>query len=176
MPAPRFTGVQIEGKWDAGHIFSNLPIHLHVNETSGTTAETERLISIAEDPKQQQQRVVPCEERLLRVTCAIATVLCTIGLAIGLVGSVILMTRIDRSITTIDGAVSFHKSATSMIRNVDSLLNSSAALAETVHKLGVKSLEATTFSTPFLTDMLNTTASVLNDIHRVVEHPIVKLG
>lgn len=177
IPPPRFTGgVQIDGKWSAGHIFSNLPIHLHTHvEAGGTVAENERLIAVADDPH-KQQRVVSCEERVPRVMCAVAAVICTVGLGVCLAGAVILMTRIDRSLATVDQAVSFHKSATSMIRNVDSLLNSSAALAATVHKLGVKSLEATTFSTPFLNQMLNTTASVLTDIHRVVEHPIIQIG
>lgn len=63
-----------------------------------------------------------------------------------------------------------------MIRNVDTILNTSAQIAGTVHKLGLKGLDASMFSKPYLTQMLNTTTNLLHDVHKVAEHPSIQIG
>jgi len=156
--------------WKGGrHIFSDLPIRIH---TQGAAYhETERLIS-----HDAETKPIAWEERVPKVMWALSTIVCLVGLVGALIGAVFLVMRLNRSIEAIDGAVSLHTSAASMIKNVDRILNSSAHIASSVNKLGLKGIEATQFSQPYLSMILNTTVDMLTDIHKVVEHPSIQIG
>jgi hypothetical protein len=157
------------------HLFSGLPIQMA--EAGAATSERERLIADDDDDKQSRKpRVASCEERLQRIAWAVSAVVCTLALIAAVVAAAILFRRVNDTISSVDGAVSFHRSATNMIRNVDTLLNTSAQIAGTVHKLGLKGLDASMFSSPYLTQMLNTTTNLLHDVHRVAEHPSIQIG
>jgi len=156
------------------HLFSGLPIQL--TEAAAATSERERLIADDDDRQLRKPRVVSCEERVSMAAWAISAVVCTIALIGAVVAASILFRRVNDTLSSVDDAVSFHRSAASMIRNVDSLLNTSAQIAGTVHKLGLKGLDASMFSTPYLTQMLNTTTNLLHDVHRVAEHPSIQIG
>jgi hypothetical protein len=140
-----------------------------------TTTERERLI---DDDKEElkNRRVASWEERLPRIMWAVSAVFCTLTLIVVIVTAAILLRRVNDTISTVDNAVSFHRSATNMIRNVDTLLNTSAQIAGTVHKLGLKGLDASMFSEPYLTQMLNTTTNLLHDVHRVAANPSIQIG
>ena len=156
------------------HLFSGLPIQMA--EVGAATSERERLIADDDDRQSRKPRAMSFEERLPRLMWAVSAVICTLALIAAVVAAAILFRRVNDTISSVDGAVSFHRSATNMIRNVDTLLNTSAQIAGTVHKLGLKGLDASMFSSPYLTQMLNTTTNLLHDVHRVAEHPSIQIG
>ena len=168
---------------DARHLFSDLPLHTSAWHTSSTTttadasmAEREALISSEDRTHGKRHAHQSWEERVPRIMYAVSAVVCTVALIGAIVAAVILFRRIDTTISTIDSAVSIHASATNMIRNVDTILNTSARIAGTVHDLGLKGLDASVFSRPYLAQMLNTTNNLLQDVHRVAEHPSIHIG
>jgi len=107
---------------------------------------------------------------------AISATVCTLFLVVAIFSTIVLVRRIDQSVSNVDNAVSFHESTTKMIKNVDTILGTSAQIADTVQKLGIKGLDASMFSKPFLTRILNTTTNLLDDVHRVAEHPSISIG
>ena len=162
--------IDLGDAWKGGrHIFSDLPIRIHTQ--GAADHETERLISHDADTKP-----IAWEERVPKVMWALSTIVCLVGLVGALTGAIFLAMRLNSSIEAIDGAVSLHASAASMIKNVDRILNSSAHIASTVNKLSLKGVEATQFSTPYLAKILNTSTDLLNDVHKVVEHPSIQIG
>lgn len=148
------------------HLFADLPLKFDA------TAEKELLVQ----PEGERKTKEHIEDRVYRTAWAVSAVVCTLFLIAVVVVASVLFARVDRTISSIDSAVSFHSSATSMIRNVNTLLNTSANLAATLHKIGIKGLDATMFSRPYLTHMLNTTTNVLNDVHSVVKNPSIRIG
>jgi archaellum component FlaF (FlaF/FlaG flagellin family) len=162
------TTIQIECPKGVRKLFSDLPLRFEASQS-----EKELLVPPESGTKKTNEHV---EDRIYRIAWAVSAVVCTLFLIAVIVVVSVLFRRVDNTITTIDAAVSFHNSAKSMIRNVDTLLNTSAHLATTLHKIGLKGLDATMFSRPYLTHMLNTTTNVLNDVHSVVKNPSIRIG
>ena len=143
------------------HLFSNLiPTH-----------KDEKELLIHKD-----HRPPTWEERVLRTVWTLSAVVCAIGLIVTVVAATTLLYRINSTISSVDNAVSLHRSASSMITNLDNLLNTSTHIADTIHELGIKGLDASVFSRPYLTQMLNSTTDLLQDVHRVAENPSIKIG
>lgn len=158
---------------DGPHLFSDLPIHT----MEAGTSERERLIADDEDElKGPKPRALSCEERIPKLMLAVSSVVFTLALIGAVVAVAILFRRVNDTMSSVDGAVSFHRSASNIIRNVDTLLNTSAQIAGTVHHLGLKGLDASIFSAPYLTEMLNTTTNLIQDVHHVIEHPSIQIG
>ena len=89
---------------------------------------------------------------------------------------VVVATRVNSTIDSIDSTVSLQDSASSMIDNLDVLLNTSTQIASTVHELGIKGLDASVFSKPYLTKMLNSSTLLVEDMHQVARNPTFKIG
>lgn len=178
------------------HIFSNLPLSVSsVSSSDAAATDPERQLLITGDKMRGdggesgdgsggsggdggggESTFIRAVDRVPRVMLAISATVCTLFLVVTIVSTIVLVRRIDQSVSNVDNAVSFHESTTKMIKNVDTILGTSAQIADTVQKLGIKGLDASMFSKPFLTRILNTTTNLLDDFHRVAEHPSISIG
>jgi hypothetical protein len=154
------------------HLFAGLP--LRVVHTNANEDEKESLLKghIDAEPSRTtriMQRVPVFALAVGSTACACLAVLLVIIVALG-------YRRVNAALESVDGAVSIHDSATSAIRNVNSILNSSAQIANVVHTLGLKGIDASVFSKPFLTHLLNTTDKIFDDTHNLLERPQIKFG
>jgi predicted PurR-regulated permease PerM len=138
---------------------------------AAAASETESLLK--DDDKSREES---WDKSLPRRMWAVSSVVCTLFLIATIVTAAVLMHRVNNTINSIDNAVGFHSKATNALRNIDTLLNRSAAISETVHRLGIKGLDASMFSQPYLVRMLNSTTSLVEDVHRVAENPHIQLG
>ena len=155
------------------HMFKDMPIHL-----VSTASSDERLGLVAtgadgedkESPKMRMVRKIPM------IALAIGATACACLSVVVLLIVVLSYNRFNAAVTAVDGAVNLHTSTASMVTNVGSILNSSAQIANIVHELGLKGIDASYFSKPFLTRLLNTTTMIADDAHRVLEHPKISIG
>lgn len=151
------------------HLFAGLPIRTK----TGATADDEERAILLNDEKSKDRRLV---DEIPRYVHAVSAVVCLIFLIASIVVVALLYRRMEDTFTTVDRAVNFHASASNMIKNVDSLLNSSATLAATAKQLGIKGLDASLLSAPYLTSMLNHTTGIVKDLHNLAEHPQIHIG
>ena len=170
----RTTTVKIEFPGDARHLFAGLPI-----KTADSAAdEREILIPVDGDNKKRtaSYRHETWDQRAARITFSLSVVVCMLFLIAIVITGAILLNRVNNTISSIDDAVGLAPVASNAIRNIDVLLNNSAAISDTVHRLGLKGLDASVFSQPFLTRILNSTTALVEDVHRVAEHPQIQIG
>ena len=113
---------------DKFELFSNLPIRITTDAENDNNEQKEFLIHRI-DNQNKKHKNTNWEERTPRYALAINSIMCTLFLFFGILGFFVLFFRIDHTISNIDAAVSFENTAGSMIRNVDSLLNTSASIA-----------------------------------------------
>ena len=157
--AQRVTTIRIDFPGDARHLFSDLPLRVDTG-----AAEKESLL--ADEGKPRPPKTESCDEWLPRRMHAISAVVCTLFLIATVVTAAVLMSRVQNTIDAVDDAVGFAPSAVNAIRNIDTLLNRSAQLAETAHRLGLKGLDASMFSQPYLTRILNSSTTLVESTSR----------
>lgn len=167
--AQRVTTIRIDCEGDARHLFSDLPLRFE----SGA-AEKESLLT--NDGKARPPKAESCDEWLPRRMYAISAVICTLFLIAAVVTAAVLISRVQNTINSVDNAVGLAPSAVNAIRNIDTLLNRSAQLADTAHRLGVKGLDATMFSKPYLTRILNSSTTLIESTSRLAAHPHIAIG
>lgn len=156
-------------------LFQGLPL------TVVTSAEAEERAVLLQNTDADAERSAKASattmaHRVPQIALAVGATACACLTVVVLLIVVLSYRRIDAVVSSIDGAVGIHQATTSMIRNVDSILNSSAAIAGVVHKLGLTGIDASVFSKPFLTRLLNTTASIADDAHAILDHPKISIG
>jgi len=151
------------------HLFAGLPI----GAKTGATADDEERATLLNDDKRKNRQLV---DEIPRYVHAVSAVVCLMFLIASIVVVALVYQRMEHTFSTVNRAVGFHASASNMIKNVDSLLNSSAMLAATAKQLGLKGLDASLLSAPYLTSMLNHTTGILTDLHNLAEHPQIHIG
>lgn len=149
--------------------FSNLPIYVHHTHAYETDAEAESLLGKKKRKKSLLERVPAVALAVGSTACACFCVLMVVFVALG-------ARRLNRAVEVIDASAGLESTLTRSIRNVDSLLNSSARIAETAHELGLHGLDASIFARPFLSHILNTTTSIADDAHHLLLKPEIHFG
>ena len=168
--AQRVTTIRIDCDGDARHLFSDLPLRMD----TGAAAEKESLLT--DDGRARPRKAEGCDEWLPRRMYAISAVICTLFLIAIVVAVAVLMAKVQDTINSVDSAVGLTPSAVNAIRNIDTLLNRSAQLADTAHRLGVQGLDASLFSKPYLTRILNSSTALVESTSRLAAHPHIAIG
>jgi len=153
---------------------SLLPVH--VAKEQATDAEREMLLSgDANKDHEKHPRVVLLDRttRISLLCCAVACTLLTITIVV-LLG--LIFDRVNSTVADVDKSVSIANTARSALTNVNSILNSTARVANTIDRLGGMTFNAAMFTTPYLQKMLNVTHDTINDVHRLVERPTISIG
>lgn len=147
------------------HLFSDLPIRFD------DVAASERVSLLDEDDKKRRR-----QPEWTSTAWGVAAIACTLLLLTILIVIAVVFHRVSGTFASIDSSVSLHATTANMLRSADRILNTSSEIAAVVHQLGLKGIDASLFSKPFLTHMLNTTDALLSDVHRVAEHPQIQIG
>lgn len=149
-----------------------LPTHFSTREPA-SEAERELLLDGDDATKRPKVVLMDRKTRLSVMCCSFACTLLTITIVV-LLG--LIYDRVNHTLVDIDNSVSIAASTSTALTNVNHILNSTANVAKTVERLGGMTFNAATFTTPFLTKIVNTTQDTVNDIHRLVEHPTLHIG
>ena len=84
--------------------------------------------------------------------------------------------QITDAVEAIDDAVSLKSKTINMIKNVDSILNRTATIAEIANRIGGVTLSAAVDTRPFMQQILNTTTDTLQDLHHLIQKPTIHIG
>jgi hypothetical protein len=84
--------------------------------------------------------------------------------------------RVSTTVDELSTHVDVARIASSMLANADDVLNTTASVTRTVHQLGLKGLDASMFSKPFLVRLLNSTTHTLEGVNRLVQRPTITVG
>lgn len=158
-----------DGRNDRRHLFSGLPIH-------SITSNADERQGLLDDDDEKRRRFDYWIDRGPRIAFVVSSFVCVCFVVVASVTLTSAFSRITSTVRSIDDAVSIGHSAANMIKNVDSLLNTSTKIATVVEELGIRGIDASIFSKPYLTRVLNTTTLLLDDVHRVAEHPQIQIG
>jgi hypothetical protein len=151
------------------HLFANLPF----DPKFYTQDDAESAVLLREEKRKPQDSF---QSRVYNFAITASAVVCLLFLIAAFVVLGIATHRVGNAVASVDRAVSLHSTASSMLKNVDHMLNSSAAVMETAHQLGLKTFDAAIFSQPHLAQMLNSSNNILQDMHRIAEHPSITVG
>lgn len=158
------------------HLFAGLPLRAGSRGATAADGDEEELLLQEGEksgvPRSAHSRVVMVRQFAM----AVAASACACLAVLSLIVVSLSYRRLNAVVGSIDQSVSFTRSASNMIANVDTLLNNSASIARIAHDLGLRGIDASIFSKPFLTKMLNTTDKIFDDAHALLEHPSIKLG
>ena len=157
------------GANNTGSFFSGLPINpaktagamvRSIKQNNEQSADTERE-SLLDSSSENKTSVILLDwnTRCVLWLCAIT---CTAFILIIIVLTALVYTRLNNTIYEVDSSVSIANTARSTLSNVNTILQSTAALSQSVHHMATK--------------ILNTTQEGLADIHRLVEHPTITIG
>lgn len=148
---------------------------MHVTKEQATDAEREILLSPDRD-SEHSLKTTPLLDRTTRISlmcCACACTFLTITIVV-LLG--LIFDRVNTTVADVDKSVSIANTAMSALKNVNSILNSTARVAKTIDRLGGMTVNAAMFTTPYLGKMLNVTHDTINDVHRLVERPTISIA
>lgn len=148
----------------------------HVAKEQATEAEREMLLSgdaNKDDGKHHRMVLLDRNTRLSIMCCAIACTLLTVTLVVLLA---LIFDRVNSTVAEVDKSVSIASTARLALANVNSILNSTARVTNTIDRLGGMTFNAAMFTTPYLGNMLNVTQDTMNDLHRLVERPTISIG
>ena len=84
--------------------------------------------------------------------------------------------QITDAVEAIDDAVSLKSKTINMIKNVDSILNRTATIAEIANRIGGVTLSAAVDTRPLMQQILNTTTDTLQDLHHLIQKPTIHIG
>jgi hypothetical protein len=156
------------------HLFQNMPVAVvrasDPDERQGLLPTGADAKDDGESPRMRMVRRIPM------IALAVGATACACLSVVVLLIVVLSYRRFNDTVAAIDGAVNLHQATSGMIQNAGQILNSSAQIAGIVHELGLKGIDASYFSRPFLTRLLNTTAAIADDAHRVLERPRISIG
>lgn len=165
-----------------GHLFASLPLVRRTNGadshawqpyvTDAVAGEEAGLLDEATTPKRHRTRMNMWREGAL---AAVATACACLAVVMVLIIS-LAYRRFSVTMQGVSDHVDVISTTSNVIRNVDGIINSTAQVAAIVHQLGLKGIDASYFSKPFLTRLLNTTTMIAEDTHRVLEHPKISIG
>lgn len=177
-PSSMFSGLPIGGSASksSASAFALQQQQLALRTEAATGAERQSLLSGDDEERAGAgRRGATCAGRMQHWAPCFLYVACALTLVFAIVFVVLFYIQVNTAVKSIDSAVSLKSRTVNIIRNVDRILNKSADITELVNDLGGLSLSAAMFSRPYLTRVLNTTTNAMEDVHRLVERPVIQL-
>tara|TARA_B110000444_G_scaffold43410_1_gene39309 strand:- start:115 stop:639 length:525 start_codon:yes stop_codon:yes gene_type:complete len=158
---------------DIGHVSRHLFRHLPL-QTRAVEDEEQRLLG-DESKGRSSRHTAKWDSRV-----SFSAMVCLSACAFFALVAVLLMSltfrRIHATVNAVDSTISLTDSTVTGIRNFNTILNSTASLAEIVHQLGLKSIDASIFSKPHLIKMLNNSDLLIDHVQHLLDHPEIKIG
>ena len=151
--------------------------HLPVLVADSTGAEGEEASLLLDESKRRPHsgECTRCDA-VARVSWAICPLITTLLIAAILGVVVVVFMKLDSGIRTIDETVDITSTTISMLKSVDGILNSSASLAKTADRLGLKAIDLTYVLGPFADKIMNRTEHILGQVDSLTSHPTISIG
>ena len=138
--------------------------------------EGESSLLLSENKKKDDDRTCAQCDTVGRVSWAVCPLVTTLLIAAILGVVVVVFMRIDRGIRIIDENIGITETTTSMLKNVNSIINSSASLAKTADSLGLKAIDLTYVLGPFAQRMMNSTEHIVSQVDKLSSNPVINIG
>jgi len=150
--------------------------HLPILVADSTGAEEEASLLLDESKRRPHSGECTRCDTVARASWAICPLITTLLIAAILGVVVVVFMKLDSAIRTIDASVDLTSTASSMLKNMNGILNSSASLAKTADRLGLKAIDLTWVLGPFADKMMNRTEHILQQVDSLTSHPTISLG
>ena len=171
-----FSGLPIGGGANKSSAMFELQQQIAARKEAATGAERQGLLSGDDEYVGVGHGHATCIGRMNRWAPCLLYISCAMTLVVSVVFIILFYIQVNTAVQSIDNAVSIKSRTVSMIQNADRILNRSAEITQLVSNLGGLSLSAAMFSKPYLTQVLNTTTNAIEDMHRLVEKPVIQLN
>lgn len=148
--------------------------HIPVLVQTGADAGESALL-LSEEKKKDDRTCAQCDT-VGRISWAVCPLVTTLLIAAILGVVVVVFMRVDRGIRIIDENVGITETTTSMVKNLNSIINSSASLAKSADRLGLKAIDLSFILGPFASRMMNRTEHIVSQVDRLSSNPVINIG
>ena len=149
-----------------------------IADSTGADVEEAEASLLLDESRRRRPHSGECTrcDTVARVSWALCPLFTTLLVAAILGVVVVVFMKLDSGIRTIDETVDITSTASSILTNMNDILNSSARLAKTADRLGLKAIDLTYVLGPFAEKMMNRTGHIMGQIDQLTAHPTISLG
>lgn len=148
----------------------------HLPVVFDTGADGDESSFLLDESKKRPPRNCNQCDTVAKISWAVCPIVTTLLMAAILGVVVVVFQKLESGIKTIDASVDLTSTASSMLANMNSMLASSASLAHSADKLGLKAINLTYILGPFTSKAMNKTEHILEQVDRLTNHPTFSLG